>query len=137
IADRADVAQRDVHDTGLHRVADARHHRRQLICNGYRVEVHAAAHADVARAPKDDRALGVLLGEGGVGPAHEPTLPRRVVEWRRGIDDALPGDRPREPELAVDPQADVGRSRLAIAARHFDVVDTGIAAPRGVGDRVT
>ena len=89
----------------------AGHRSRELIGDGHAVEVHAAAHPDVARAPQHDRALGVVFGQRRVGPAHEAAAPRRGVERRLRVDDAVPVDRPRETRLAVDPEPHVGRRR--------------------------
>ena len=54
VPDAAAVAKRDRHDLGLHRIAEAAMigpSRRE----SDRLEVHAAAHPDVARPPEHDR----------------------------------------------------------------------------------
>ena len=66
----------------------------------------------------------------------KPPFHGASVERRLRIDDALPRELPREPKLAVDPEAHVALAGRRIAQRDLDVVHTRVPAPRRVRDRV-
>src|SRR5437763_15351599 len=96
VTDAAAVAERDRHDRWLHRVTHGSHHRAELGCRVDGLEVHAAAHADLARPPEHDRGLGGGGIERVVGPAEEPAAPRRLVV-RRAVDAPAGAGAPWQP----------------------------------------
>ncbi len=90
VADRADVAERHRHDLRLHRVADPRHELGELGGAAVALEVHPAAHTDVAGSAQDDRSFGVVGLEARVGPLDEATPPRCLGEgFRCGEPDSV------------------------------------------------
>jgi len=136
VADRAERAKRDGHPLRLHRVADAGHDPGELLGDRNGLEVHAPAHADVARAAQYDGSLRVLGIEVFVGPAHEASLPRRVGE-RRGSDQraeavGLELEAPLQQERPVAPQT--GDERAVARGRHLDVVLAVFESACGVRD---
>ena len=138
IADRADVAQRDVDDARLHRVADAGHDLPAAVRRRARASRSMPRPMPMSHARRSTIAHSAS-SSGRVASAQRMKPPRHGAASNGGcrVDDPAPVDGPREREARRRPTAArVSRRLLGIAARDLDVVDAMLAAGRGVRDRV-
>ena len=128
VADEAAVAERHRRPLRLHRVADRRQpgHVGQ---RGVAVEVESPAQADAACPPQHHRGLGLVGGEGGVGPPREPA--GRFGVGARG-DDPGAAHRPPQHDGAV-----TGQHHRVLLALEQAVGDLGVVLPprRSAGTR--
>ena len=138
VADRAAVADRDLDDAGLHRVADAGHRVGQLRRDRDAVEIHPAAHADVGRAPERDRALGASSERFASAQRMNPPRHGAVSNGGSGSTMPVPRERPRRGAGAPSTHSRTrGRAGRRIAASAPRCRRRARRDPRGVRDRVT